>query len=61
MEIPADIQAMSNEELLKSIEDLKNSMSDTPRQKHESIDMSVRTQEEVRDLISMLGFRPYRS
>ena len=64
LEIPDDIKAMSNEELMKSIENLKTSMSDTSRQKDDVEQVpGARTDEnnEVRDLISMLGFRPYPS
>ncbi len=64
LEIPDDIKAMSNEELMKSIENLKTSMSDTSRQKDDVKELpAAGTDEhniEVRDLISMLGFRPHR-
>lgn len=61
MQIPDDIKAMSNEELMISIENLKNSMSDTSRQKDDIELTSSDDHKEVRDLISMLGFRPHRS
>ena len=58
---PDDIKAMSNEELMISIENLKNSMSDTSRQKDDIELTSSDDHKEVRDLISKLGFRPHRS
>lgn len=61
MEIPEDVKAMSNEELMISIENLKNSMSDTFRQKDDIELTSSDDHKEVRDLISKLGFRPHRS
>jgi hypothetical protein len=61
MEIPADIRAMSNEELMQSIENLKNRMSDISREE-DNIELTPKDgRTEVRDLISMLGFRPHRS
>jgi hypothetical protein len=61
MEIPADIKAMSNEELMQSIENLKNRMSDISREEDNTEVTPKNGYREVRDLISMLGFRPHRS
>lgn len=58
--IPSDIKAMTNEELAKSIEDLRGSIK-PQNESGESVKTEEEGQKEVRDWISALGFKPYPS